>query len=219
MKSQSPKKLRTSIDSLTPLRIARTALGLIDRDGLEALSIRRLAAELKCEAMSVYHHVPSKGHLLDSVVDLLMEEIELPVPGKQDWVLQLRTIAQSYRKVAERHPKAFILLATRRFNSDQSFQFLETNLEILKLAGFDELMRVRMVRMIGHFINGALLNEMALRHLQLEPTAVVIPDHFRHVQAVAPYLGSTYFDSYFNFALELVLAQVQKAPRTASDQP
>ncbi len=219
MKFQSPKKQRASIDSLTSLKIARTALALIDRDGLEALSTRRLAAELKCEAMSLYHHVPSKGHLLDSVADLLMGEIELPVPGETDWLAQLRTLAQSYRKVAERHPKAFILLATRRFNSDQSFRFLETNLEILKQAGFDELMRVRMVRLIGHFVNGALLNEIALRHLQSEPTAVVIPGQFRHVQAVARYLGDTYFDSYFNFALELILTQVREAPRTASDQP
>lgn len=48
---------------------------LICCDGLESMSNRWLAVELKCEAMLVYHHVPSKGHLLDSVADLLMGKL------------------------------------------------------------------------------------------------------------------------------------------------
>jgi len=66
---------------LTRERIARAALELVQRHGLAALSTRRLGTQLRCEAMSIYHHFPSKGHLLDAMVDHAIASIEAPPAG------------------------------------------------------------------------------------------------------------------------------------------
>src|SRR4051812_14453640 len=58
--------------ALSRERIAAVALALVDREGLAALSTRRLGDELGCEAMSIYHHFPNKAHLMDALVDLMI---------------------------------------------------------------------------------------------------------------------------------------------------
>src|SRR5205085_2270993 len=57
--------------------VAQTAMALVDRDGLEGLSFRKLGAGLGCEAMSIYHHFPSKAHLIDALIDLMLSEVEI----------------------------------------------------------------------------------------------------------------------------------------------
>src|SRR5690349_20169391 len=79
-------------------RIADAAMALVDRDGLEALSFRNLGAVLGCEAMSIYHHFPSKAHLMDALIDLMLAEITIqPAAEQPDWIARLRHTANSFR--------------------------------------------------------------------------------------------------------------------------
>ena len=71
-------------------RIAAAALALVDREGLTALSTRRLGDELGCEAMSIYHHFPSKAHLMDALLDLMLAEARVPAAHEEDWLERLR---------------------------------------------------------------------------------------------------------------------------------
>src|SRR5918911_507596 len=96
---------------LTRPRILRAALKLIDGEGLDALSMRKLGAALGVEAMALYRHVPSKGALLDGVVELLLEQLELPPAGCESWSDAWLAVARSYRRLAHSHPGAFRLLA------------------------------------------------------------------------------------------------------------
>ena len=67
--------------SLTKERVLQAAVDLADRDGLGALTMRRLGAELGVEAMSLYKHVANKEEILDRIVELVVGEIEIPNGG------------------------------------------------------------------------------------------------------------------------------------------
>src|SRR5262249_31540034 len=73
-------------------RIAEEALRLIDADGLERLSMRRLGAELGVEGMAIYHHFGNKAELLDGVLELLLEELEVPPEGEGTALERLRRL-------------------------------------------------------------------------------------------------------------------------------
>jgi AcrR family transcriptional regulator len=73
-------------EPLSAERIEQAALALIEIEGVEGFSTRKLAAELGCEAMSIYHYFPSKGHLMDALVDRVMgEEMEVLGPDPTRW--------------------------------------------------------------------------------------------------------------------------------------
>src|SRR5262245_27583882 len=81
-------------------RIAAAAMALVDREGLEALSTRRLGEELGCEAMSIYHHFPGKAHLMDALVDLMLADGQVELLPEWDWLERLRRSAHGFREMA-----------------------------------------------------------------------------------------------------------------------
>jgi AcrR family transcriptional regulator len=94
---------------LTRDRVLRTAMDLADGGGIEALTMRRLARALGVEAMSLYHYAANKDDILAGIVDLVVREIELPVPDG-DWKAAIRASAISAHRVLRRHPWACNLL-------------------------------------------------------------------------------------------------------------
>ena len=74
----------TSGAGLSKQRVVAEAMRLADREGVDGLSMRRLAGALGAGAMSLYHYVASKEELLDAMIDVVFEEIELP-PEETDW--------------------------------------------------------------------------------------------------------------------------------------
>lgn len=97
---------------LSRARIFAAALTLVDRDGLEALTMRGVAAQLGVEAMSLYYHVPGKEAILEGVFDLLIARADLPVGvvSAPEWI---RGTAEGFRRLAVEHPRTFPLLTTR----------------------------------------------------------------------------------------------------------
>ena len=89
---------------LTRGKIVEVAITLADRDGLEALSIRRLGTKLGVRPMSLYRHVPSKDDLLELINDAVLGEQRLPDAPSDDWRADLRLVAHEQRTVALRHP-------------------------------------------------------------------------------------------------------------------
>src|SRR2546427_10692734 len=84
-------------------RIAAAAVALIDGDGLDALSMRRLGAELGVDAMSLYRHFPSKAALLQAVVARLFAELPLPAPTAARRQDAFRALARPYRALPTPH--------------------------------------------------------------------------------------------------------------------
>ncbi|HWG55702.1 MAG TPA: TetR/AcrR family transcriptional regulator C-terminal domain-containing protein [Gaiellaceae bacterium] len=98
-RKRTPTKQR---QPLTRERVLDAAIALVDADGVDALSMRRLGQELGVEAMSLYNHVANKNDLLGGITDRVLREIEMPESG--DWKADLRAHAISAYDVFRRHP-------------------------------------------------------------------------------------------------------------------
>ena len=89
-----------------------TALEIIDRDGADGLSMRRLARALDRDPMILYRHAPNKAALLDGVAETVLAQLKVD-PADPDWAGQLRAVARDYRALALAHPHVVPLLVTR----------------------------------------------------------------------------------------------------------
>ena len=141
-------------------RIIDAGLVLLDRDGLEGLSMRRLGAELKSGATSVYWHVPNKEALLDQIVDRLMDEAlaETRLEPGATWRAELAAYAMALRVVLERHSAAATLLAARVPVGPQGLRFMEGVLTALADAGFGGRQRaMAYAALTGYTIGQAVL--------------------------------------------------------------
>lgn len=125
---------------LTRERIVRRALELADAEGLDAASLRRLAADLGVTPMALYRHIVDRDDLLAAMSDLVMDEIELPDvddDSRQDWPRALRRTLESAVAAYTRHPAARALSSTPRLSA-QSATLTETLIRLLTGAGFTE---------------------------------------------------------------------------------
>jgi AcrR family transcriptional regulator len=208
-KARSQTRERGSQAPRRPLsrdRIIAGALTLIERDGLDAFSTRKLGAILGVEAMALYHHFPSKEELLDALAEHLLTLVELPAESLpwQDW---LKQVAVNYRRMALRHPDTFPILITRRYRAHGSFAFIEANLRVLTAGGFTLRGALRLTRTIGSFVNGVLLAEIAGRKNagSGDRMARTLPPGLPLIKEATHYLNSAAMDGTFEYGLELIL--------------
>jgi len=119
-------------------RILAAAADLADREGLEAISMRRLGQELGVQAMSLYNHVPNKDAILDGLVERVLTEIDLP-KAEPDWEPELRRCALSAHAALRRHPWACSLAMLPAFGPASlaaRLRYIESLLQTLRQAGF-----------------------------------------------------------------------------------
>ncbi|MFF5210541.1 TetR/AcrR family transcriptional regulator [Streptosporangium sp. NPDC000396] len=139
-------------------KVLDAALELADREGLEALSMRRLAKTLGVEAMSLYNHVSNKADLIDGIVERVFEQVEPPDPVLP-WPARVRVAVLNMYRVFSRHPVVPLALATDRSNptSPQVIGALDGLVGALFEAGFDELGAWRALGAVNGLLFGALL--------------------------------------------------------------
>jgi AcrR family transcriptional regulator len=130
-----PKRTRAGRAGLSRQQVLDAALSLADRDGVAALSMRRLGAELGVEAMTLYHYLPNKDALLDGVVERVMAEAETDLAAGP-WDRALTDFARSLRATLLRHPGAVLLVATRPAATPETLHMAERGLALLSAAGF-----------------------------------------------------------------------------------
>ena len=117
---------------LTKDELFEHALAIADAEGLDALTMRRLAKEVGVEAASLYHHLPNKDALLDGVVVKMRSEIKLPEPIPADWKDLMEAIFAEYRRNLAAHPN-LVPLAGRRVETDP-----DSGLVFLTQLGFSD---------------------------------------------------------------------------------
>ena len=158
-------KRKAAAEAKEPLsaeRIELAALDLIEAEGLAAFSTRKLAATLHCEAMSIYHYFPSKGHLMDALVDRVIgEELTVLTPGDRPWREAIELSAREWRRMALRRPNFFGYLAMHRLNTPTALQWLNGVLATFNDLGAGEEIAARMFRALGYYLSGAMLDETA----------------------------------------------------------
>lgn len=142
--------------------IARAALALIDRDGLGALTMRRLGAELGVEGMAVYHHFANKNALLDEVVT---EALRQPPPAPTgDWRADVRALSHAYRDGIRAHPALLMVTLTRPVDTEEIAAFREAQYAALAAAGLSGSRLLDAHRTWGSYVIGYLMVEYQAEH-------------------------------------------------------
>lgn len=192
--------------------VLSAALKLVDAEGLEALSMRRLGKELGVEAMSLYNHVPSKSALLDGLIEQAIARLEPPDPDKE-WPEQVRQMAHSYRAMANRHPHIVQLIAARPFNTPNALEPLERALALFRGAGFDEPSSLHAFRTVASFATGYTLAETEGffgEHVPSDTSEVLRPEdldpeRFPHLVQLLPTIARCDHNDEFDYALDVII--------------
>jgi AcrR family transcriptional regulator len=137
------------------------AVEIADREGIEAVTMRRLARELKVEAASLYHHVRGKDEILDSMVDSVAAEIEIPT-NTAGWRDSIRQRAQNTRTVLRRHPWAVSLMASRNTPGPATLALLEAGIRAFREGGFSVPEAAHAVSAVDSYVHGFALQEANL---------------------------------------------------------
>ena len=131
---------------LTKAAVVDRALRLADADGLEALTIRKLATDLGVTPMALYWHFRSKDELLEGLAERLWGEIDVNVDATAPWASQLQHLLESLLRVLRAHPAGSGLLMHSEKRSEAAINATEITLEILRGAGFDPVVASEIAR-------------------------------------------------------------------------
>jgi AcrR family transcriptional regulator len=142
-------------------RTLEVALAVADIEGIEAVTMRRLARELGVEAASLYHHVKGKDQILDGLVDVVAAEIELPKPSA-DWREGVSLRAHHTRSGLLRHPWAVSLMASRTSPGPATLGLLEAGIRCFREGGFSVPMAAHAVSTVDSYVHGFVLQEVNL---------------------------------------------------------
>ena len=142
-------------------RVLRASVDLADREGMEALSMRRLGQELGVEAMSLYNHVRNKEELLNGMVDIVFSEIDLP-SGEDGWKTAMRQRGISIRRVLSRHRWAIGLMESRTSPGPATLRHHDAVIGCLRDAGFPVELAAHAYSVLDSYIYGFALQERGL---------------------------------------------------------
>jgi AcrR family transcriptional regulator len=152
--------------SLNRERLLSRALRFVDRQGLNKLTMRALANELRVDPMTLYRYIQNREELLDGIVEVALGELRVESGPAGDWQQHLREYAYGFRRLALVHRQAFPLFVTRPLASPLarrplgSLKAIEALIEVLIQAGFDEEGALYAYRAFSGFIFGHLLMEL-----------------------------------------------------------
>lgn len=210
----TPRQDRSTRSPLTKEGVLQAAVDLADRDGLGALTMRRLGAELGVEAMSLYKHVANKDEILDGIVELVVGEIEIPSEGA-DWKEAMRRRAVSAREVLSRHSWAIGLLEARGSTGPTALRYLDAILGTLRSAGFSIENAAHAFWLLDSYVYGHVVQETSMPISTSEETTQstesileqITMDEYPHLVEIGEHaLRSAFsFDSEFEFGLDLIL--------------
>ena len=199
---------------LTRERVVAAGIELADRDGIESISMRKLAQELGVEAMSLYTHVRNKDDLLDGMADAVVGEIPTSADGA-DWKTSLRQMVFAARRVMLRHTWAPRVIESRTTLGPAMMRYADTVIGVLREGGFTIAQAHHALHIFGSRLLGftqALFDDSG----DLDPeTAAALESQLgaTHPYAVEMALAVTHSgvlgpcddDAEFTFALDFLL--------------
>jgi AcrR family transcriptional regulator len=208
---------------LTRERIITAAMELIEGEGADAVSMRRIATHLGSEVMSLYDHVPSKAAVLDGVADVVMAAvIDIPADTSAGWAEQVRAQVRAFRQVALLYPRCVMVVVSRPVDTAATLRPVERALATLRSAGFEGEEAIRAVRLFVAYVVGSAVREFGVspglvpkRPLGLDPTSLTAdrpihldPAEFPQVVSLSAELLDRDFETDFEFGLDLLVRAV-----------
>lgn len=196
--SSIPQKKRAGARAgLTRGAVLATAIGLADRDGLEALTMRRLGEELGVEAMSIYGHVSNKNDLLNGMMDAVFAEIALPSRSEK-WRSAIRGRSISFYEVLRKHRWAVSLKDSGTNPGTGTLAQVDQVLGIFLNAGFSLELTAHAISAIDSYVYGFAMQEKSMPFTTEEETAAM-------AQIMLAQLPSAEFPHLANFTANHVL--------------
>ena len=196
-------------------RIIGAALRIMDEEGLEAVTMRRLGRDLGVEAMSLYNHVRDKDDILDSICEQVLSEFR--VPEATDWAEGARLAAHEYRRILLAHPTVIMLMTARDkgFSNPEALRGYEYAFDLFRTAGLSEADAVKAFHVFGGFIIGYVTFELGMmfggpqdeEHARAheEMARVVGSADLPRLREALPYLMDCDAEEQFEFGLDLLI--------------
>ena len=215
---------------LTRERVVEEALAVIAQDGVEALTMRGLAAHLGVVPGAVYRHVRNKQQLQDLVLDGVLAEVDFHLDPSLGWTEQLKLLAHRLRQVLEAHPGVAGILKTRDPLGPHSLALAEAFLGPLQAAGFtDREAGLAFFLLVDYTIGFAVsspptsVNEQRVRdpatRNQLHQFFRSLPsDRFPALVALGEHIWVDNRDERFTAGLEVLVDGLEHARTSPSDQ-
>ena len=203
---------------ITRAAVLASALEIIDRDGVDGLSMRRLGEAVGRDPMVLYRHVPNKAALLDGVAEIVLGQLAVDT-ADPDWAAQLRIVAHDFRQLALAHPNVVPLLVTRPLATPLGqrppgmLRHLEDVLALLTSVGFTGDDALHIYRVLFGYLYGHILNESQEIIERPEETDHVLRlglhrlaiTEFPQLRALAPALASYDGAAELDRGLDLLL--------------
>ena len=218
---------------LTRERILQTGLHLLDQQGSEAFTMRKLAQELGVDPMSIYRHVENKEALLDGVAEVLWGEIELP-ESEAGWEALLRSMATSLRALGHTHPHAYPLLLNCQILPLAALRLWDVTLEQLHQDGFERKRAADIICTVSSYAIGytmvelsALLPERSERVAEEKVSDIgrltqvmrrLPRETPAHLVEVASVIMDCDLDAQFTFGLDLMLTSLRSRQRSEGER-
>jgi len=209
---------RPAREPLSRARIVGAALRILDREGLEAVSMRRLGRELGVEAMSLYNHVEDKDDILVGILEAIVSELEIPTEGEP--FARLRAAALGFRAALLRHPGAIPLFAEQRRTivREPILRAVEAALAALRQAGLSPEDAVHGYRALVGYVLGYVAQEVAgiftqpeAFGLPPEQVAAALPAaELPTLVELLPEMARCDPDEDFEFGLDLLLGGLRE---------
>ncbi len=189
---------------LTRERIVAAALARIEAEGADELSMRKLAAELGVDPMSIYYHLPDKQALLLAVFDLVLAELPLP-DASLPWREALRAVGRQFHRLAIAHPRIFPLLIASPYGTPREAEVHLALRDLLLRAGFGPEDCARVTQAIYTYAVGVA--RTAAHGLRLKP--------FYEPGVAPPPPGPPMSEAEVDFSIELMIAGIGAVLRDA----
>ena len=206
---------------LTRERILGAALEIVDREGLDALTMRRLGAELGVNPMSIYHHLPGKGAVVSGLVEVVFSRMRVPTSEGLPWQERVRAYAHAHRDIARSHPNFVLqIVSDAAAVADAVLLGSESLYEALEEAELSPEAIVRAADTLVDFVHGFALGEASspsgrfdigpelLARIEAQPAEKVAA--LRRVFGALGEEGARYdFDAGFEAGLDILVKGIE----------
>jgi TetR/AcrR family transcriptional regulator, tetracycline repressor protein len=213
-KTRTPARIR---ERLTRERVIKAALHIMDTEGLDAVTMRRVAREVGVEAMSLYNHVRDKDDLLDGI--RLRVFSEFVFTGDGDAYDDGRAVARAWRELLKSHPHMLELLAEEHPPpaTPEAFRPMETALAVLRRMGVPDDEAMQVFHAFGGYIQGFTMMESQLDFGSKHGGDAGLADLSTRIDAgelpclaaALPFMLDCDIDAQFDLGLDLMMAGIQ----------
>lgn len=220
---RAPKSVARRRQPLSRDAIIDAAVQILDREGVDALTVRRLGEELGTGSATLYWHVASKNELVELVYDHVVGDVVLPEADTSQWQAQLEDVAWQIYRIMLRHNDLVRLSIGRIPVGPKMLRVIEWNLELLRGAGVPDRAAAYFGDIFGRYLDASVLEVNATSGPPIEQVtsyfAGLPADQFPNITALTETMFAADNDERFQFGLDLLIRGLEAQIGQKSGSP